>query len=77
MTRIALAAVASIAFIATYSLSPLLAVAIAAVGAAVLTSVIAVSLRQAELREIEHVMNIIDACAVSDRQIAEPIRMVS
>ena len=77
MTRIALAAVASIAFIATYSLSPLLAVAIAAVGASVLTAVIAVSLRQAELREIEHVMNIIDACAVSDRQIAEPMRMVS
>ena len=77
MTRIAIAAVASIAFIATYSLSPLLAVAIAAVGAAVLTAVIAVSLRQAELREIEHVMSIIDACAVSDRQVAEPIRMVS
>ena len=77
MNRIALAAAASVAFIGTYSLSPLLAVAIAAVGAAVLTAVIAVSPRQAELREIEHVMSIIDACAAADRQVVEPVRMVS
>ena len=77
MTRIALAAVASIAFIATYSLSPLLAVAIAALGAAVLTAYIATSLRQAELREIEHVMTIIDSCAAVERSIPEPVRLVS
>jgi uncharacterized BrkB/YihY/UPF0761 family membrane protein len=77
MTRIALAAAASIAFAAIYSLSPLIAVAIASVGAAALTATIAISLRQAELREIEHVMNIIDACAIADRQVAEPVRMVS
>ena len=77
MNRIALAAAASIAFAATYSLSPLLAVAISAVGAVVLTAAIAISLRQAELREIEHVMSIIDACAAADRQVAEPIRLVS
>jgi uncharacterized BrkB/YihY/UPF0761 family membrane protein len=77
MTRIALAAAASIAFVATYSLSPLLAVAIAAVGAAVLTATIAISLRQAELREIEHVMNIIDSCGSNERLVAEPIRLVS
>ena len=77
MTRIALAAAASIIFVATYSLSPLLAVAIASVGAAVLTAAIAVSLRQAELHEIEHVMDIIDSCTVADRRVAEPIRMVS
>ena len=77
MTRIALAAAASIVLVATYSLSPLLAVAIAAAGAAVLTAAVAISLRQAELREIEHVMDIIDACASTDRQMAEPIRMVS
>ena len=77
MTRIAYAAAASIAFIATYSLSPLVAVGIAAVGAAVITGMIAVALRQAETREIEHVMNIIDACTVADRQAAEPLRLVS
>lgn len=77
MTRIAYAAAASIAFVATYSLSPLLAVGLAAVGAAVLTGMIAVALRQAELREIEHVMNIIDACASADRETAAPLRLVS
>src|SRR5579859_2355585 len=77
MTRIAYAAAASIAFIATYSLSPLVAVGIAAVGAAVITGMIAVALRQAETREIEHVMNIIDACTVADRQAAGPLRLVS
>jgi F0F1-type ATP synthase membrane subunit c/vacuolar-type H+-ATPase subunit K len=77
MTRIAYAAVASIAFIATYSLSPLLAVGIAAFGAAVMTAIIAVALRQAEMREIEHVMTIIDACAAADHQAVEPLRLVS
>jgi hypothetical protein len=77
MTRIALAAAASVVFVATYALSPLFAVAIAAVGAAALTAMIAISLRQAELSEIEHVMAIIDACAVSERQAAEPMRLVS
>lgn len=77
MTRIAYAAAASIAFIATYSLSPLVAVGIAAVGAAVITGMIAVALRQAEIREIEHVMNIIDACTVADHQAVEPLRLVS
>jgi uncharacterized BrkB/YihY/UPF0761 family membrane protein len=77
MTRIALAAAASIAFAAIYSLSPLIAVAMASVGAAVLTAAIAISLRQAELREIEHVMDIIDSCAIADRQVPEPVRLVS
>lgn len=77
MTRIALAAAASIAFAATYSLSPLLAVAIAAMGAAALTAAVAISLRQAEAREIEHVMSIIDACNMPEREIREPIRLVS
>ena len=77
MTRIAVVATASIAFIATYAMSPLFAVAIAAIGAAALTATIAVALRQAELREIEHVMDIIDACAVAERQTPEPIRLVS
>ncbi len=77
MTRIALAAAASVVFVATYALSPLFAVAIAAIGAAALTATIAISLRQAELREIEHVMDIIDACAVSERHAAEPMRLVS
>ena len=78
MTRIALAAAASIVFVATYALSPLFAVAIAAVGAAALTATIAISLRQAELREIEHVMDIIEACTAAEREQApEPIRLVS
>lgn len=77
MTRIALAAAATVAFAATYSLSPLVAVAIASIGAVALTAAIAVSLRQAELREIEHVMSIIDACAVADRHSTEPVRLVS
>ena len=77
MTRIALAAIASLAFVATYSLSPLVAVAIAAIGAAVLTAMVASSLHQAELREVEYVMEIIDACAASDRTAPEPLRLVS
>lgn len=77
MTHIAYAAAASIAFVATYSLSPLFAVGLAAVGAAVLTAMIAVALRQAELHEIEHVMDVIDACAMSERTAAEPLRLVS
>ena len=77
MNRIAYAAAASIAFVATYSLSPLFAVALAAAGAAVLTAMIAVALRQAEQREIEHVMNIIDACTIAERTAVEPLRLVS
>lgn len=77
MTRIAYAAAASIAFVATYSLSPLFAVGLAAAGAAVITAMIAVSLRQAEMREIEHVMDVIEACAINDREAVEPLRLVS
>jgi len=77
MTRIASATIVSLAFVATYSLSPLVAVAIAAIGAAVLTAMVASSLHQAEAREIEHVMDIIDACAVSDHALPEPLRLVS
>ena len=77
MTRIAIAAAASLAFVATYSLSPLAAVAIAAMGAAVLTAFIAIGIRHAEQREIEHVMNIIDACDVAEPFHIEPIRLVS
>ena len=77
MTRIAIAAVASLVFVATYSLSPLVAVAIAAMAAAVLTAFIAIGIREAEQREIAHVMNIIDACDVTEPFAAEPIRLVS
>lgn len=77
MTRIAIAAAASLAFVATYSLSPLAAVAIAAMGAAVLTAFIAIGIRDAEQREIEHVMTIIDACDVAELFHTEPIRLVS
>jgi len=77
MTRIAYAAAASLAFIATYSLSPLVAVGIAAIGAAVITGMFAIALRQAEMREIEHVMTIIDACAAADHEAARPLRLVS
>ena len=77
MTRIAIAAAASLAFVATYSLSPLAAVALAAMGAAVLTAFIAIGIRNAERREIEHVMTIIDACDIADSFDVEPIRLVS
>ena len=77
MPRIAYAAAASLAFIATYSLSPLVAVGLAAIGAAVITAAIAIALRQAELREIEHVMTIIDACTAADHEAARPLRLVS
>jgi hypothetical protein len=77
MIRTAYAAAASIALVATYSLSPLFAVALAAAGAAVLTAMIAISLREAERSEIEHVMSIIDACAVTEHETAEPLRLVS
>ena len=77
MTHLALASVASIIFIATYALSPLVAVAIAAIGAALLTASIAMSLQHAERQEIDHVMTIIDACVAADYQMQEPVRLVS
>ena len=77
MTRLALAATASVIFVAAYSLSPLVAVAIAAAGAAVLTAAVAMSLRQAEMDEVEHVMTIIDACVATERKSPELMRLVS
>jgi hypothetical protein len=77
MTRLALAAAGSVIFIAAYSLSPLVAVALAATGAAILTAVVALSLRQSEIEEIEHVMGIIDACVATERRSPEPLRLVS
>jgi Flp pilus assembly protein TadB len=77
MTRLALAAAATAVFIAAYSLSPLIAVGIAAIGAALLTAAVAISLRQAELKEIEHVMEIIEACVVSEREAPEAARIAS
>ena len=77
MTRLALAAAASVLLVTAYSLSPLVAVTIAAVGAATLTAAVALALRQAEHEEIEHVMDIIDSCVAAEHPIAEPIRLVS
>jgi hypothetical protein len=77
MTRLALAAAASVIFVATYSLSPLLAVAIAAIGAALLTASIAMSIRHSENQEIEHIMTIIDACVVAEQHSHEPVQLVS
>lgn len=77
MTRLALAAAATVIFIAAYSLSPLIAVGIASIGAAMLTAAVAMSLRQSERKEIEHVMSIIEACVVNEREQPEPARMVS
>jgi hypothetical protein len=77
MTRLALAAAATVVFIGAYSLSPLIAVGIAAIGAAFLTAAVAISLRQAERNEIEHVMEIIEACVVSEREAPEAAQMAS
>jgi hypothetical protein len=77
MTRLATAAAASVILITAYSLSPLVAVTIAAVAAAALTAAIALSLRQAEREEIDHVMDIVETCVASERSMAEPVRLVS
>jgi len=77
MTRIAFAAAASIVFVAAYSVSPLAAIAIAAAAAAVLSGAIALSLRDAEHQEIQHVMEIIETCVATERALPEPIRLVS
>ena len=77
MTRLAIAATASIVLVSAYSVSPLIAVTIAGIAAAALTAAIALSLRQAEREEIEHVMDIIDSCVASERTVAEPVRLVS
>jgi len=77
MTRLAIAASSSVLLVTAYSFSPLIAVTIAALGAALLTAAIAISLRQAEREEIEHVMDIIDSCVAAERSSPEPARMVS
>jgi hypothetical protein len=77
MTRLVIAAAASVILVTAYSVSPLVAVTIAAVAAAALTAAIALSLRQAEREEIDRVMDIIDSCVVSERSVAEPVRLVS
>lgn len=77
MTRLALAAAASVLLVTAYSLSPLVAVSIAALGAATLTAAVAMALRQAERDEIEHVMDIIDSCVAAEGPMPEPVRLVS
>jgi hypothetical protein len=77
MTRLAIAAAASVILVTAYSVSPLIAVTIAAIAAAALTAAIALSLRQAEREEIDRVMDIVETCVASDRSMAEPIRLVS
>jgi len=77
MTRLALAAAGSAILVAAYSLSPLVAVAVAAIGATALMAVIAMVLQQAEREEVERVMTIIDACVESESRPLEPVRLVS
>ena len=77
MTRLALAAAASVILVTAYSLSPLIAVTLAALSAATLTAAIAISLRRAEHEEIERVMDIIESCVEAERAIAEPVRLAS
>ena len=75
MTRLATAVFSSMFLAGTYSISPLVAVAIAAAAAAVLTAAITFALRRAERAEIDRVMEIIDACAESER-MPEPVQLV-
>jgi hypothetical protein len=77
MTRLATAAASSIVLVTAYSVSPLVAVALASIAAAVLTGAIALSLRQAEREEIAHVMDIVDSCVASDERAPQQVRLVS